>query len=229
MLYFIFGTLHRSGIKFLIRNFNRMLIMNFIPDWEPAFEFWNCKSAWSPDKTRKLMFHWRMFFQASRNPVTKKKIYKKKVVIKNSAIERPCKVNLDKEAVVNANKNLSQHPSIWKIKETTNFSACYSFHTVSKEDILYQLHSLDPTKAMQKCDIPTNIMRKNYDIFSEFLFAEFNGIFWWQTLTSLFPEHLKYAGVKPAVTKDYLNDKNNYRPVTILSNISKIYERLFYK
>lgn len=65
--------------------------------------------------------------------------------IKNSAIERPCKVNLDKEAVVNANKNLSQHPSIWKIKETTNFSACFSFHTVSKENILYQLHSLDPT------------------------------------------------------------------------------------
>ena len=149
--------------------------------------------------------------------------------IKISAIERPCKVNLDKEAVVNANKNLSQHPSIWKIKETTNFSACFSFHTVSKENILYQLHSLDPTKAMQKCDIPTNTMRKNYDIFSGFLFAKFNGIFWWQTLTSLFPEHLKYAGVKRAVTKDYRNDKNNYRPVSILSNISKIYERLFYK
>ena len=72
-------------------------------------------------------------------------------------------------------------------------------------------------------------MRKNYDIFSGFLFAKFNGIFWWQTLTSLFPEHLKYAGVKRAVTKDYRNDKNNYRPVSILSNISKIYERLFYK
>lgn len=35
-VFFLFsvGTLHQSGIKFLIRNFTRMLIMNFIMDWE---------------------------------------------------------------------------------------------------------------------------------------------------------------------------------------------------
>ena len=78
---------------------------------------------------------------------------------------------------------------------------------------------------MQKCDIPTNIIKKNYDIFSEFLFENFNN-----NLTSLFPEQLKYADVKPIFKKDSLNDKKrNYRPVSILSNISKIYERLLYK
>ena len=35
-VFFLFsvGTLHQSRIKFLIRNFTRMLIMNFIMDWE---------------------------------------------------------------------------------------------------------------------------------------------------------------------------------------------------
>ena len=73
-----------------------------------------------------------------------------------------------------------------------------------------------------KSDIPTNIIKKNYDIFSEFLFANFNDII----LTSLFPEQLKFADIKPVFKKDSQNDKWNYRPVSILSNISKIYERL---
>ena len=73
-----------------------------------------------------------------------------------------------------------------------------------------------------KSDIPTNIIKKDYDIFSEFLFANFNDII----LISLFPEQLKFANIKPVFKKDSQNDKRNYRPVSILSNISKIYERL---
>ena len=91
-------------------------------------------------------------------------------------IEHPCKVDLDREPVVNAIKNFSQQASITKIKENTNFSVCFSFHTVSKEDLLYQLNSLDPTKATKKCDIPRNIIKKNYDIFSDLLFANLNDI-----------------------------------------------------
>ena len=73
-----------------------------------------------------------------------------------------------------------------------------------------------------KSDIPTNIIKKDYDIFSEFLFANFNDII----LISLFPEQLKFANIKPVFKKDSQNDKRNYRPVSILSNISKTYERL---
>ena len=139
--------------------------------------------------------------------------------------ERPCKVDFDREPVAILLKTFPNIQAYLKIKENTNSSACFSFRTVSKEDLLYQLNSLDPTKATQKCDIPTNIIKKNYDIFSEFLFENFNNII----LTSLFPEQLKYADVKPIFKKDSRNDKRNYRPVSILSNISKIYERLLYK
>ena len=124
-------------------------------------------------------------------------------IVERLHIERPCKVDLDREPVANAIKNFSQHPSILKIKENTNSSACFSFRSVSKEDLLYQLKSLDPTKATQKCDIPTNIIKNNYDIFSEFLFENFNNII----VISLFPEQLKYADVKPVFKKDSRNDK----------------------
>ena len=140
-------------------------------------------------------------------------------------IERPCKVDFDREPVANSIKNFSQHPSILKIKENTNSSACFSFRRVSKEDLLYQLNSLDPTKVTQKYDIPTTIIKKNYDIFSEFLFENFNNII----LRSLFPEQLKYADVKPVFKKDSRNNKRNYRPVSIISKVSKKYKRLLYK
>ena len=106
-----------------------------------------------------------------------------------------------------------------------NSSVSFSFHKVSKEDLIYQLNCLDLMKATQKCDISTNIIKKNYDIFSEFLFANFNEII----LTSLFPEHLKCSDIKLVFKKDFWNGKRNYKPVSILSIISKIYERLLYK
>ena len=102
-------------------------------------------------------------------------------------IECPCKVNFDGEPVVNSIKIFFQHLSILKIEENRNYSACFLFRTVSKEDLLYQLNSLDLAKATQKCDIPRNIIKKNYDIFSEFVFANVNDI----VLISLFPEQLK--------------------------------------
>ena len=47
-------------------------------------------------------------------------------------------------------------------------------------------------------------------------------------LDGTFPEDLKTAEVAPAHKKKERTDKNNYRPVSILSNISKIYEMSFY-
>ena len=120
---------------------------------------------------------------------------------------------------------LKTFPNILRIEENTNSSACFLFCTVSKENLLYRLNSLDHTKATQKCDIPTNIIKKNYDIFFDFIFENFNSII----LTSLFSEQLKHADVKPILKKYSRNDKRNYRPVSILYNISKIYEQLLYK
>ena len=126
-------------------------------------------------------------------------------IVESLHIERLCRVDFDREPVINAIKNFSQHRRILKIKENTNSSACFSFRAVSKENLLYQLNRLDPTKATQKYDIPTIIIKKNYDILLEFLFAYFNDII----LTSRFPEQLKYADVKPAFKKDPRNDEIN--------------------
>ena len=39
---------------------------------------------------------------------------------------------------------------------------------------------------------------------------------------------MKYADVTPIDKKDDKTDKENYRPISILPNLSKVYERLMY-
>ena len=45
----------------------------------------------------------------------------------------------------------------------------------------------------------------------------------------VFPEKLKLAKVSPVFKKGNKSDMNNYRPISVLSVISKILERLVYK
>ena len=45
---------------------------------------------------------------------------------------------------------------------------------------------------------------------------------------SIFPSDLKVADVTPAFKKKSKTSKDNYRPISILPNISKIYERCLY-
>ena len=43
-----------------------------------------------------------------------------------------------------------------------------------------------------------------------------------------FPDDLKQADIKPIYKKDSRNQKENYRPVGILPNLSKIFELCMY-
>ena len=47
--------------------------------------------------------------------------------------------------------------------------------------------------------------------------------------TSSYPSLLKRADITPVHKKDSKSSKNNYRPVSILPNISKLYERTMFK
>ena len=47
--------------------------------------------------------------------------------------------------------------------------------------------------------------------------------------SSTFPTALKLTHITPAFKKGSKNSKENYRPISILPNISKIYERCMYK
>ena len=86
------------------------------------------------------------------------------------------------------------------------------------------INNLDTSKVTQQCDIPTKIIKDNKDLFSYFISASFNNA----VNKGVFPNELKQADIKPIYKKESRNEKENYRPISILPNLSKIFERCMY-
>ena len=95
---------------------------------------------------------------------------------------------------------------------------------INPECISKIINNLDTSKATQQGDIPTKIIKYNKDIFSYFISASFNNA----VKKGVFPDELKHADIKPIYNKESRNKKENYRPVSILPNLSKIFERCMY-
>ena len=79
---------------------------------------------------------------------------------------------------------------------------------------------LNVAKDSQDSDITTKITKKNSDVFSDILFKEFNK----SLEICKFPSCLKMGNVTPVYKKGNRSDKDNYHPVSILSNLSKFFE-----
>ena len=134
-------------------------------------------------------------------------------MINNSAV--------DSSAVNNplsiATKLFDQHPSIINIKKR-KFDSVLNFKKTSSTEVEKVINNLSIVKACQKDDIPTKVIKMNKDIFAGFIAKEFNDC----VDKGVFPDYLKHADVTPIHKKKDKNDKTNYRPVSIPTNISKV-------
>ena len=72
--------------------------------------------------------------------------------------------------------------------------------------------TLDKTKASQKTDIPTRIIKKNIDIFADILCTSIES----EIKSSSFPSSLKLAGVTSVHKKGRKVMKQNFRSVSLL-------------
>ena len=117
------------------------------------------------------------------------------------------------------------HPSIIAIKENCNLSTRFNFSFVDKEDILKEIKNLKGNKATQNTDIPTKLIKENSDIFADFIFENLND----SISQSVFPSALKLANITLVHKNDSKSKNDHYRPISVLPNISKIYERCFFK
>ena len=66
------------------------------------------------------------------------------------------------------------------------------------------------------------IIKENKDLISYFVYNNFNNAL----SSSRYPNGLKYADVTPVFKKDDKSDKGNYRPMSILPKLSKVYARI---
>ena len=117
------------------------------------------------------------------------------------------------------------HPSIIAIQNKFKGGHIFYFGELEKEEIQKEIHKLNNNKASQHSDIPTKIIKSNSDIFSGFLYVSVNS----SIKSSLFPSCLETADVTPLYKRGKKDLKDNYRPVSILPVLSKLYERSLFK
>ena len=116
------------------------------------------------------------------------------------------------------------HPSIIAIKSARNGPGFY-FCGVSVNDVFKEIKRLKPRKATQITDIPVKILKENADIFSAYICDFLN-----ETIKSgKFPAILKNGDITAVFKKGFKGSKENYRPVSILPIISKIFEKIISK
>ena len=120
-----------------------------------------------------------------------------------------------------------KHLSILAIGEVCNKHPIlpFSFSKINREEILVKILKLETSKACQDTEIPTKIIKENEDIFADILLANFND----SVGKSNFPSSLKKANITPVFKNGNRNSKDNYRPVTIFPNMSKIFERCIFR
>ena len=98
-----------------------------------------------------------------------------------------------------------------------------SFGSVTYDDVLKKVNTLDTAKASQHFDIPTEILKQNSDYFAEYFYENINQYI----LKSIFPSDLKLADVTPVYKKKSKNSKGNYRSVLYIiqyfQNLRKMY------
>ena len=141
---------------------------------------------------------------------------------KLNIIEWPCPTIIENEDLVNrAIRKYANHPSIMKIKSRITNSDKFEFNNILPDQIKLKLRKLNKNKGSSG-SIPTDIFQNFIDL----LHIPITDLFNASINVCNFPDSLKLADIIPAFKKDGKMDKKNYRPISLLPPLSKIFERL---
>ena len=122
-------------------------------------------------------------------------------------------------------KRIQSHPSVLRIKSSVKSTINFSFRKITVEEMLEQLQNLDRKKGSPQEAIPAKILKSNTDLFCFPLTDLFNKL----VEESSFPDDMKNADVSSLFKKDDNMSKKNYRPISLLHTIAKIFQRLMHR
>ena len=104
-------------------------------------------------------------------------------------------------------------------------SCAFNFNLVEVKDIIDTINKLAPKSSCGYDNISTKLLKQLSPIVSPFITVIIN-----QSLcTGIFPDKLKIAKVLPLFKKGNIHLFDNYRPISLLPSISKVFEKIVYK
>ena len=123
---------------------------------------------------------------------------------------------------MDAIKEFEDHTSILKIKEHVVVEEEFSFVQVSLETVNKELKALNTKKAFPFMNIPPQQLKDAIGVIDRFIQGIWNNEI---LVNRKFPDKLKVADITPVHKKLSTVSKTNYRPVSVLAVVSKVFER----
>ena len=118
--------------------------------------------------------------------------------------------------------NFSSQPSILKTKGKFQLNKIFSFQHISEATVRKVVKNL-PSDKVSAGEIPIKILKE-----STFCFPELTNCINESLTNNKFPDTLKLSDITPVFKKLDRSDKANYRPVSILPLLSKVFEKIMY-
>ena len=119
----------------------------------------------------------------------------------------------------------SKRPSILKINEMFSPIETFSFFKVNQSQFEKEIMDLHPKKAAGTDFISTNVIKNSVTVLKSPLTQLINN----SVEECHLPSDLKYANVTSLYQKYDDTNKENYRPISILPSISKVFVRIMFQ
>ena len=115
------------------------------------------------------------------------------------------------------------HPSVLASTAVHENRERFTLSSVTLSDVAKEINILNSSKAIQEADLPVKLLKDNKDFFAAYIAKYFND----SLKSAKFPNCLKLTSITPVFKKNARTSNSNYRPVSELPDISKIFEALF--
>ena len=102
--------------------------------------------------------------------------------------------------------------------------AKFSFKPISVPQVIRIIKKLLNSKATGIHGIPNKTLKETADIIGPSLTDIFN----FSVLTKVFPDDLKIGKVAPVYKSGDKDDLNNYRPISVLPTVARVFEKILY-
>ena len=101
----------------------------------------------------------------------------------------------------------------------------FTFSPITTEKVIEALSQLNPKKAPGIDGISIRLLRDTIDAIAEPLANIFN----LSLRTAIFPDDWKLAKISPIFKDGTKNDCENYRPISVISTVAKLFEGIVYQ
>ena len=114
----------------------------------------------------------------------------------------------------------SSHPSIIQIKEHSSAERSFVFRDINGSEVEKMIETIDPKKAQGFDYVPSKVLRRGASDIAHHISSTIK----YSLQLCIFPDMFKLAELSSFYKKNDNLHKGNYRPVSVLPSVSKIYE-----